>query len=202
MKKVFSVLLLLGLLSMIGCAANNAANSLQTDPQTVSPSTPTTAPAAPASAQATSPSDNTPAEELPVQKVELLQRAYTLVNSKKVYGEAFNVKATLTDLDSVSFFSALLDDIALSNQQVENWPKYNPARANAYAVKIFLNDGSIAIINLHYTEQSNSYHIATATCSEDTQYDAFVASENADELFAKHEIQKENAEKLIGLFKE
>lgn len=201
MKKIFSVLLVLGVLSIIGCSANNAANSLETDSQTIIHSKPTTAPTAPISIQDTSVSDETATEDHPVKKIELLQRSYTVVNSKRVYGGNFNVKSTLTDEDSINFFSALLNDIALSDSQVDNWPKYTPARSNEYAVIIFLQDGSAIIINLHFTEQSNNYYIAIANCNEEPEYNSFVASDNADELFAKHEIEKENAEKLIDLFK-
>lgn len=175
---------------------NNSASSLN---ETYSEST--TAPTVQNLIQNTLGRDETSANDHSVKRIDLLQREYTLANSKKVYGQNFKVTSTLTDENSINIIAALLDGIEYSNTQAENWPKYNPARANEYAIKIVLNDGSIAIINLHFTEQSNICYIAIANCKEDVEYNSFVMSDNADKLFTKLSIEKKQGFQLISLFK-
>jgi len=199
MKKIFSLLLVFVVVSIIGCSTNNG------DAQGISATNnynSTTASTVQSPTHNTLGNDKTPANIYSIEKIILLQREYTLANSKKVYGQNFKVLSTLTDGDSIHFISALIDDVEHSNTQADNWAKYNPARANEYAIKVFWDDGSVTVINLHYTAQSNVYYIAIANCKEDIDYNSFVTSDNADELFAKHSIEKEKAEQLIRLFKE
>ncbi|MBQ7329938.1 MAG: hypothetical protein IJX01_08555 [Oscillospiraceae bacterium] len=199
MKKIFSLLLVFIAVSIMGCSAN--------DPHAQDSSAPnnynsTTASTVQSPTHNTLGSDKTPANTYSIKKIDLLQREYTLKNSKKVYGQNFKVLSTLTDGDSIHFISALIDDVEHSNTQADNWPKYNPARANEYAIKIFFDDGSIIVINLHFTEQSNISYIAIANSKEDIEYNTFVTSTGADELFTKHTIEKAKGDRLIRLFKE
>lgn len=208
MKKFLYIALFLAFVavSIVGCSTINP----QIDPEasthnaTVSPSETITAqhsePAPTSAAPITTQSTLSSTTDYSVEKIELLQREYTLVNAKKVYGENFEIKSTLTDANTLTFIAALIDDIEPSDAQSDNWPKFNPARANEYAIKIFLNDGSITIINLHFTEQSNAYYIALADLKEDTEYNAFVTSINADKSFTKHIIKGDAAQQLIKLY--
>ena len=197
MKKIFSLLLVFIVVSIMGCSTNNA--NAQGSSATNNHN-PTTASTVQSPIHNTLENNKTPTDIYSIEKIDLLQREYTLANSKKVYGQNFKVLSTLTDEDSIHFISALIDDVEHSNTQADNWAKYNPARANEYAIKIFFDDGSVTIINLHFTEQSNVYYIAIADLKEDIEYNSFVTSDNADELFKKHTIEK--GKQLIGLLKE
>lgn len=199
MKKLFLPLLVFVAVSIVGCSTNNA------DPQgsvALNNHNATTASTVQSPISNTFRSDTTSVNTYSIKKIDLLQREYSLKNSKKVYGQTFKVWSTLSDEDSIGFISALMDNVEHSNTQADNWAKYNPARANEYAIKVFWDDGSVTVINLHFTAQSNVYYIAIANCKEDIDYNSFVTSTGAEELFTKHTIEKEQGFQLIGLFKQ
>lgn len=132
-------------------------------------------------------------------KIELLRREFENVDGKKAYGHKFLVQSTLEDKDSLSGLEEHLFGSGVK-KSTDGWVKFNPARANEYAIKAHCDDGSAYIINLHFDKDSSVKYIAVAFTDKDIAYDTFVSSSEANDRFQKCIADKECGEYLIGLF--
>ncbi len=211
-KKVFVSLLLVFLISVVGCSNDNVVQnssdpkdyritSSQNENNDALNSELLSSSVVEKVTQESSTIDTFAPANSPIRQIDLLQKEFTLNNNKKVYGENFNVKSTLTDDDSIVFFTELISYINHTDAQSNDWPKYNPARAKEYAIKIYFVDGTINIINLHYTEQSNAWYISLFKHNEDKEYNSLVKSDGADKSFSKYTIENDKGTRLINFFK-
>ncbi len=138
-------------------------------------------------------------EEKNINKIEVLERESESNDGKPIYNNSFTVKATLQDKQTIEKMSGYLFGDAI-NKSEGSWVKFNPARANYYALKLYCSDGSNYIINIHFSKGEGIKYVAVAYADTDVEYNAFVNQENADAKFERCIANKEFGEFLINMF--
>lgn len=135
-----------------------------------------------------------------ITKIEVLEKEYkTSTNGKKIYGKNFVAKSTVDDSNIINKMSAYLFGDAVV-KSTDNWVKFNPAHANYNALNVYCDDGTKYVINLHFSENSETKYIAVATVNSDADYNDFVNQNDAEEIFEKCIANQEFGKFLIELF--
>ena len=135
-----------------------------------------------------------------ITKIELLEKEYkTSTNGKKIYGKNFVAKSTINDSNTINKMSAYLFGEAII-KSTDSWAKFNPAHANYKAINVYCDDGTKYVVNLHFSENSETKYIAIATVSSDADYNDFVNQNNAEDIFEKSIANQEFGKFLIELF--
>lgn len=135
-----------------------------------------------------------------ITKIELLEKEYKAsTNGKKIYGKNFVVKSINEDSNIINKMSLYLFGEAII-KSTDNWVKFNPAHANYKAINVYCDDDTKYVINLHFSENSETKHIAVATTNSDADYNDFVNRNDAEDIFVKCIANQEFGKFLIELF--
>ncbi len=139
-------------------------------------------------------------EKKNISKIEFLEKEFEFAaNGKKVYGKNFITKSTVSNTDVLNKMSKYLFSDAILKFS-DGWAKFNPAHANYKAINVYCDDNTKYVINLHFSENSETKYIAVATVDSNANYNDFVNQDGAADSFEKCIANQEFAEFLIKLF--